>query len=471
MTKFLVQVVALAMAFSFGISLPASAETSRFKSCAALHKVHPSGIAVSKFAARDAVRLGLERPRVAKAVYEAHKKRFDRRGTGHLCTVSAVMTIPTPPADRIETREDSVSDVKPCKVTDQGLSRQLAIGFPVPNGRVRSRGVAAVQVVYVQFPGFPPSPTFGDPGSHFARFSGAADAFYREMSYGNLSLNWRVHPTYVQMPQPVENYRITRSGRGDFRRFMQEAISAADPGVDFSGADIVVIVVNPAVPDGLADVSPAFPLPTWSPFQTAEGPILNGTLLAGDAHRIGEPILTHEIGHLLGLKDLYDLAWRPGEPFERQFPFMGHFDYMNFAPSRSREMTGWHRWLLGWIPDSQVTCLTAPGTTNHVLQAISDGPSGSKLLVAPLSATQVLVAESRRMNTWCAQCRDGVLVTLIDTAKASGNGPIRIIPNPTGVDPMFSDAFLAPGNSLTYAGITIAVTASQGASDLLTISR
>ena len=73
------------------------------------------------------------------------------------------------------------------------------------------------------------------------------------MSYNQSRFEWVVHPDFVRMPQPLSNYGISRRG-GTFIEFMQQAISQADPVFDYSGLHMVVIALNPNVPEVLADV-------------------------------------------------------------------------------------------------------------------------------------------------------------------------------------------------------------------------
>ncbi|MDP1878448.1 MAG: excalibur calcium-binding domain-containing protein [Actinomycetota bacterium] len=66
---------------------PASAATTRFTSCDAMHEVYRYGIAMSRAAATRAVSDGMYRPRVKPQVYADSYKTLDRDKDGVMCEV------------------------------------------------------------------------------------------------------------------------------------------------------------------------------------------------------------------------------------------------------------------------------------------------------------------------------------------------------------------------------------------------
>ena len=450
-------------------AIPDSPSTS----CAEITKTFPRGIAVSNKAAERAVRQGFERPQVRKALYRSNAKRLDKRQRGYLCPVRPDANADIDSTLAPEPGSGALSpstNVAPCRLPDLRSTPNLTVGFPVPPERLPSLGSIPVSVLYVDFPDFPALPGMLDPVVHFTSFGSGVDAFFENMSYGKLSFNWSVHPTYIRMPSAIADYGISRRG-GQFDAFMQEVISQSDPIVDFSGKQAVVVVLNPSVPESLADVSPAFPHSQVNAFRTDEGPVLNGTLVAGDAQRIGASVVNHEFGHLFGLTDLYNLSWRPGEAYTEQFKYSGWFDFMSYAPGRAREMLGWNRWLLGWVPDEEVRCLVDAGSVDLEINSLSSPTKGPKLAVIPLDSTRGLVVESRQRGFYCDICQDGVLVTLIDTGKGTGEGPIQVIRKPTSTEPLFADAILVPGDVVSFEGITIENAARSASGHAIRVSR
>ena len=449
-----------------------AAPETRFSSCEEITDKFPRGIAASNKAAKRALAQGFARPQVRKALYRTNAKRFDKRQRGFLCPVRPDVD----PADDSSIDPGSgngeispSASVAPCKLPDLRSTPNLTVGFPVPPERLPSIGSIPVSVLYVDFPDFPASASILDPVVHFPSFGNGVDSFFGNMSYGRLSFDWDIHPTYIRMPLAIADYGISRRG-GQFGAFMQEVISQADPVVDFSEKQAVVVVLNPSVPESLADVSPAFPLSQGNAFRTAEGQILNGTLVAGDAQRLGSSIINHEFGHLFGLTDLYNLSWRPGEAYTEQFKYSGWFDFMSYAPGRAREMLGWHRWLLGWVPDEEVHCLADTGSVDLELSSLSSPVKGMKLAVIPLDSTRALVVEARQRSFYCDICQDGVLVTLVNTAKGTGEGPIQVIRKPTSTEPLFADAILLPGEVISFEGTTIENTGRSATNYVIRVS-
>ncbi len=175
----------------------------------------------------------------------------------------------------------------------------------------------------------------------------------------------------------------------------------------------------------------------------------------------GELWYPHEFGHSLGLPDLYG-AKLPGRGrFTRPYSLMD--DISSSAPG----YMGYSKWILRWLDDSQVECITADATVALTPLAT---PVGPKLAVVPLSESSALVAEVRRaMGYDSALESEGVIVYLVETNNRAdysyeasyGEGPMEVL----------NDARpLKPGDSVTHQGVTFEVLGSEPNEDLIQIS-
>ncbi len=132
-------------------------------------------------------------------------------------------------------------------------------------------------------------------------------------------------------------------------------------------------------------------------------------------------VLAHEIGHAwLGFEDLYLFST------QREAP-MGEWDLMS---QTGTELSGWSRFLAGWVESSAVRCAGSTSTSRHYLTALNSEAANTRprLLVVPLSASSAIVADYRAPNTWSANLKTATLVVYrVDTTVDHGNGPIRLI--------------------------------------------
>lgn len=460
---------AVATALILGVT-PAEGSPGSEATCRALTKTYESGVARDRKAADAAVRSGFARPRVAPRVYQRVKKRLDRAGRGFACVSKGA--VQQPKGDQPAAPDEAGSAVELCRIGSRIAEFPLTAAFPVPAGRLNGRLPIRAQVIYVDFPDAPATESTTRPADNFVRFQEGADSYFGAMSGGRYAVEWNVAPNYLRLSRPSTFYQLMRGqGQMGANILMDEVVSLAGQQLDMAGVSLAVVVVNPDMGEGRANLSPAFPRPTWGPMRTPYGPIFNGVLLAGDAQRLGAQSLVHEMGHLFGLMDLYDFGWRPPQAFEEQFAFMGHFDLMNYAQGRGSEMIGWHRWLLGWIDDGEVACRAEPGASTHHLLSLSEGGSGHRIGVVPLDTHRALVLESRRANPHCTVCQSGVLAYVVDGTIESGRGPIRMVRKPGSSDPMYGDAFLTPGDSITVDGVTVTSLQRLTDKDVIRISR
>ncbi|MGI9131854.1 MAG: hypothetical protein ACR2IU_04305, partial [Candidatus Nanopelagicaceae bacterium] len=139
-----------------------------------------------------------------------------------------------------------------------------------------------------------------------------------------------------------------------------------------------------------------------------------------------------------------------------------------------RELSGWMRFVAGWLDDEKVFCkeLTKLESTVITLVPLSEKDPGIKMAVVPISETRAIVIESRRENqVSCAMPskRNGVLAYLYDatlshgenflkpmvpegrTPESSSNCPVQPYPNP----------ILYKGQKIAVEGLSIEIIDSR----------
>jgi len=369
----------------------------------------------------------------------------------------------TTPAATSETPKTLISPaselapVSQCRISQAATNNEaVRAGFPRHPDMVRSSSKIVVQLIYVDFPDLTDA---APPRNDISFWTDGIGKFFDAMSSDTVTFEWRYENKYFRLPNPITNYGLTRAAGGDGVKFVQAAIDASDSVIDFRGVDFVVAVMPPNVSRAQADVSPALILSKQNPFRTNEGSVHLGTMAAADTRFAeGYLLLVHEFGHLLGLADYYWYGWKQGMKFEDQFKFMGQFDNMNFAPGNAREWSGWSRWLIDFLPDNQVRCVTGSKTTTHQLTTVATKTTNPQLVVIPTSATTGIGIESRRnirFDSKAPAVSNGLLVYQIDTSKRNGYGPVELVKKDSVKDALFADAPLKPGESVTVAGYTI----------------
>jgi hypothetical protein len=162
----------------------------------------------------------------------------------------------------------------------------------------------------------------------------------------------------------------------------------------------------------------------------------------------------------MGLVDLYAFSGS-GNRFVGQFSLMGQIN--GGAP----ELFGWERWTLGWVADSQVSCLTTGSSTTDLTPIATAG--GVKIAVAKLSSSRAVVVESRRRLGYdTGLSKEGVIVYVVDTSVRSGEGVLRILPINDSDQSKMSVA-LSAGESLTFENVQVRVVSSGAGGDRVTI--
>jgi M6 family metalloprotease-like protein len=360
----------------------------------------------------------------------------------------------------------------PCMIRG-GHAIQLSEGVPTGAGYSRSTGTVRALTLMVDFSD---APGPGDALARFNEFFPKTRQWFRTASYGRLDYRPETPiPHWLRMPKPFKSYGIERGAPFDsgYRELVQDIVSAADPRVDFQEYDFLNVLMTPnAGPSALDTVlSVTFAGNTEAP--VADGvPVANASFVysrqddgSGSYGRTGYRVLPHENGHVFGLPDLYTQAGGGS---------VGHWDIMSEDWGANNDLLGWHKWKLGWLDASQVSCMPRHGTTQYTLTPL-ERAGGPKMVFVPLSARTGYAVEVRtRAGNDEAVCRPGVLIYKVDAGVDTGMGPVTVYDSrrdsggctrSPNVHAELSDAPFAPGEVFKdpKRGVRIAVAAGAAA--------
>ena len=281
---------------------------------------------------------------------------------------------------------------------------------------------------------------------------------------------------YLSFSKTLKPYKISHALQRPHPTFAKDVLAEVDSQINFSGAQMVVVVVPGGTP---LDVIQQGPL---GDFITQEGTIGAGSSVYPDTY--ANPLRLQYAG-------LAHPYWWIHEFFHLGIPLDDHYGDQRFDVNSEYglgwwtlmtpgggDLSIWEKWILGYIADSQVRCADKSNTSLHWLAPSSVKTTEDKALVIPLSQTKVVVIESIRAagmyykwpkNTW------GALTYVVDVTKeVHGYGMKLILPQNryAGTLPyMLAEAPLRIGESITYEGVKISIVESGNFGDVIKVEK
>jgi len=281
---------------------------------------------------------------------------------------------------------------------------------------------------------------------------------------------------YLSFSKKIKPYEISHALQRPHPTFANDLLAEVDSQINFSGAQMVVVVVPGGTP---LDVIQQGPLGN---FITQEGIIGAGSSVYPDTYanpsrlqyaRLAHPYWwIHEFFHLgIPLDDHY------GDQRSDVNSEYGMGSWTLMTPGGG-DLSIWEKWILGYISDSQVRCVDKSNTSLHWLAPSSVKTTEDKALVIPLSQTKVVVIESIRAagmyykwpkNTW------GALTYVVDVSKEKhGYGMKLILPqnrSAGNIPYMLAEAPLRKGESIIYEGVKISIVESGDFGDVIKVEK
>jgi hypothetical protein len=300
-------------------------------------------------------------------------------------------------------------------------------GRPDPTRSLAAAGTLRVALLFVAPPGITPSE---DPQALADSLVAPTERWFAQASYGRARVDVTPLPTWL----PVEDASVSA------------AVAAASTRLDASRYDAVAAVL---------------PEETRSTQSHAEivpdGPVRYGVVLAPHPTATAErapqlwTVLAHELGHVLGLPDLYAAAGNGAASV-----YAGPWDPM--SQPLGQNLLAWHAWTLGWLGADNLACVYA-GTTREARLTPLETAGGLKALLLPQGQSVVVVEARRRIGLDANLCSAGVLVYSVQLDAVPKAAPIRVLGRNTrdGACGPLSSAPLQPGQSLQLGAIRVDV--------------
>ena len=402
---------------------------------------------------------------------------------------------------------DPVSECRPQGVSD------VTAGFPLPRWAAPSTETLRVAVLFMDFPDAEATHTTEDEAEQGLPY---VEDYLESVSYGHLDVEMVPHDAWLRSEQEFGSFVSTNAlnNQAVNTAAISHAINLAEPDFEFSEIHTVMVVLPSSHFGG-----GGFAYPSISAAGSAwRATLINSVYLGGER----EPytwgsVATHELGHNLGLADLYpynDAHSRPEAPSGQKWvasewgrmnmwayfladeddPRLAHdWEYPDgFVSTASRlhlrteEMLAWSRWQLGWLSDSQVSCVNEADAT-VTLSPVAEPGDNTAMAAVPLSPHEMIVIESRRKlgydagrffqasdtgasTTFPRLITEGVLVYTVDSLLRTGRLPLRV-PGDSGNGEVDDFPVLTLGESVTVSGYTITVTADDGDTHTVSITR
>jgi M6 family metalloprotease-like protein len=276
-----------------------------------------------------------------------------------------------------------------CKIIDgDPQTTNMTAGFPIPDGRINLVKGAKMQIIGVDFPdkvGGTKSPKELN-----ENLTTSIEKFWTAQSTNLVKFEWNWSTDWVRMPNSINSYSLGGSFfQGKFNpdayfNFAKEIILKTDSNIDFTGVNFLFIVFPPGIKN---EEIGTFLVHTQGTYSTSEGNIFNLIMAGGDYNSANTYI--HEFGHALGLTDIRDTVDVGNQKSDGMY-----YDIMN--NSSYPELLVWHRYLLGFLENSQIHCINSTGVSTHWLAPVASASKQVKGIVIPLSITEAVIVESRR---------------------------------------------------------------------------
>ena len=300
--------------------------------------------------------------------------------------------IPTPTLQGDKYAEPSIPTLTTdrCKIEEVSSRRistgvdYIGSGFPMIEKYVKHSGTVNWVLIPIDFMDLE-----GEPGisKRVENQTQLVTDWYMYVSSGRFNVNWTVMKKWIRLPGLSTDYAVPKSGAyPETTNFWRKAIQKVDEEVDLTNVTNIVFVLpqnQTIVPISVQ----SFPwMPEMQTYNSKKGKILSFSL-AGKNFSDSRfwSYWAHEFGHVIGLAHVGS-SYLPWGEFS-MYDLLGHQD------GPTKELSGWMRFIAGWLEDKQVFCQNINGLSqvSLSLRPLSSADPDLKLAVIKISENLSLI--------------------------------------------------------------------------------
>lgn len=313
------------------------------------------------------------------------------------------------------------NDINECKISTMSIEQEH-LGFPRPQNLIPTLGEKKAITLFVDFLDVPAEQKQIEEWKN--NQIPVFEKYISAMSYGKLSYKVDTFDTFLHINKSVLSYNLdtphgTRpKANADIQGLFRDAITLADPSLDFSQYEFINVVTPSTDKIGFEGTSginfvvdgKSFHFGTFSSIRKlVDNPEQNIWLL-------------HESGHMMGLMHPFN--------YKSDFPI---WDAMGSGITPLPEFIGWERFLLNWLDKDNALCISNFSLNNYTfkLSSISNNSNGNKIALIKISDNEVLAIELHLSSLLSplSNNEQGILIYKVNANIGTENGAISIITN------------------------------------------
>jgi hypothetical protein len=298
------------------------------------------------------------------------------------------------------------------------------LGFSSQQSNLTPYSKAKFQVVPIETTDYKSSST---PKKDYGHYFELLESWVKNNSDNGSSFEVRIPDKYITFNKSLKDYKnidTHNKPTPEGQQFHKDLIAAADPFIDFSGNDLIIVVVPPQVNQNLLGTNPwgtqvttqegsFWRFLTITPFDFTNG-------WGPNSGFIGPQLLLHEMHH-----SYFD--------FGDHGDGMGGWGLMSL-PSVT-DLLGWDKYLAGYYSDQQIRCLPSAKSISLLTPNVAKSQN-EKLAVIPINSYKIIVIESVRVggfNYKLPKSSEGVLVYEINIDETDYHKGVYLISTARGL--------------------------------------